>query len=49
MIPSANDLLFINIFWNALLFGAFLIEYNLGKALFYLGATVLTVGLWTME
>jgi len=46
---TAQNLLFLNIFWNALLFGAFLLEYNLGKALFYFGATVLTVGLWTME
>lgn len=47
--PSANDLLFINIFWNALLLVAFAMEVNVGKALFYTGATILTVGLWIME
>ena len=47
--PSAQQLLFFNIWWNLLLFGAFAFEANLGKGLFYLGATVLTIGLWVME
>jgi len=47
--PEANSLLFINIWWNALLLIAFALEFNLGKALFYTGATILTVGLWVME
>jgi len=47
--PNANDLLFINIFWNALLLIAFAFELNVGKALFYAGATILTIGLWIME
>ena len=45
----ANNLLFLNIWWNAVLLIAFAYEANLGKALFYAGATVLTVGLWIME
>lgn len=48
-VPEANTLLFANIFWNALLFSMFAYEFNLGKSLFYAGATVLTVGLWVME
>ena len=48
-IPDAQTLLFYNIFWNLLLCAAFAWEINLGKTLFYLGATVLTVGLWVME
>ncbi len=46
---TASNLLFLNIFWNVLLLGAFAFEQNLGKALFYTGATILTVGLWIME
>jgi len=55
-IPEANTLLFFNIWWNLFLFMAFGYEQwtdptsvHLGKAMFYLGATILTVGLWVME
>ncbi len=46
---SVNNLLMANIVWNAVLCLAFLWDQSVGKSVFYLGATIVTVGIYMME
>lgn len=46
---TANHLLLGSLVWCALLTLAFTYEQNLGKALYFLGAFILTVGVFVME
>lgn len=45
-----NNLLLANILWNLVLAIAFLWEgSSIGKSIFYLGATIVTIGIYIME
>lgn len=46
---TAHNLLLGSLIWYALLTSAFVYEQNLGKALYFLGAFILTVGVFIME
>lgn len=46
---NANTLLLGSLAWYALLALAFVYEQNFGKALYFLGAFILTVGVFIME
>ena len=46
---SATTLLLGSLVWYALLALAFAYEHNIGKTLYFLGAFVLTVGVFIME
>ena len=46
---SANTLLLGSLVWYMVLTLAFMYEHNLGKALYFLGAFILTVGVFIME
>jgi len=44
-----SNLLLANIVWNVVLCIAFVWDNSIGKAVFYLGATIVTIGIYIME